>query len=73
MLGMILKKITDKMIYHSFRATGIANKINHSEDELFSSWRKMENEMPLIDNDLEKDYSFDNEEIKDEDEIKLLL
>ena len=30
------KKITDKMIYHSFRATGIANKLNHSEDELFS-------------------------------------
>ena len=47
------KKISDKMIYHNFRAIGIANKLNHSEDELFSLWRKMENEIPLIDNDFE--------------------
>lgn len=60
-------KIIDKMIYHSFRATGIANKLNHQEDKLFSSWRKMENKMPLIDNNLEKNYSLDNEEIKDGD------
>lgn len=63
------QKITDKMIYHSFMATGIANKLNHSEDELFTSWKKMENENPLINNDLENDYSFDKEEINDEDEI----
>ena len=57
------------MIYHSFRETGIANKLNHSEDELFTSWKKTENEMLLINNDLENDYSFDKEEINDEDEI----
>ena len=65
------QKITYKMIYHSFRATGIANKLNHSENELFTSWKKMENEMPLINNDLENDYSFDKEEIKDEDKDEI--
>ena len=29
----------------------------------------MENEKGIIDNDLENDYSIDNEEINDEDEI----
>lgn len=62
-------KITDKMVYNSFRATDIANNLNHSEDELFTSWKKMENEKAIIDNDLENDYSIDNEEINDEDEI----
>lgn len=57
------------MIYHSLRATGIANKLNYSEDELFTSWKKMENEMPLINNDLENDYLFDKDKINDEDEI----
>ena len=57
------------MIYNSFRVTGIANNLNHSEDKLFTSWKKMENENAIIDNDLENDYSIDNEEINDEDEI----
>ena len=35
------QKITDKMIYHSFRATWIANKLNHSEDELFKTLQKI--------------------------------
>jgi len=30
-------KITRDMVYNSFMATGIANKINHSEDYLFSA------------------------------------
>ena len=41
-------KITSIMIYNSFQATAIANKINHSEDYLFSSWKKMKNENPLL-------------------------
>ena len=48
-------KITDAMIYKRFRTNGIANNLNHSEDELFISWKKMENEKAIIDNDLEID------------------
>ena len=44
------------MIYNSFRYTGIVNSLNHSEDQLFSSWSRMKEEKPLIENDLEKDY-----------------
>ena len=64
-------KLIYKMIYHGFRATGIANKLNYSDDELFNSWRTIDNEIPLIDNDLEKDYSFDDEEIKYERENEI--
>jgi len=50
------KKITSDMIYNSFRYTGIANSLNHSEDHLFNSWSKMKEEKLLIENDLGKDY-----------------
>ena len=65
--------VTSEMIYNSFRYTGIANSLNHSDDHLFSSWRTMKDEKPLIENDLEKDYHFndnldDSKEILDEDE-----
>ena len=63
-----MNKITKDMIYNSFRATGIANKINHSEDHLFSAWKKMESENPLLEDDLENDYHINNEEINDEDD-----
>ena len=53
------------MIYKSFRVTGIGNKLDHSEDGLFSVWKKMEEEAPFIEDDLEIDYQF-TEEIGDE-------
>ena len=61
-------KISSIMIYNSFQATAIANKINHSEDYLFSSLKKMENKNPLLEDDLEKDYHVDTEKIYDEDD-----
>ena len=36
--------ITKQIIYKSFRVTGLDNKIDHSEDMLFNSWREMQNE-----------------------------
>ena len=42
------KIITSEMIYNSFRYTGIANSLNHSEDHLFNSWSRMKEEKPLI-------------------------
>ena len=60
-------KITKDMIYNSFRAAGITNKINHSEDHLFIPWKKMETENPLLEDDLENDYHVDTEGINDDD------
>ena len=37
--------------------TGIAKNSNHSKDNLFTAWEKMEEEQPIIENDLEVDYS----------------
>ena len=67
------KIITSEMIYNSFRYTGISNSLNYSEDHLFNSWIRMKEEKPLIENDLEIDYQFndnldDFKEILDEDE-----
>ena len=67
------KIITNEMIYNSFSYTGIANSHNHLGDNLFNSWSIMKEEKPLIENDLEKDYQFndnldDSKEILDEDE-----
>ena len=45
--------ITKDMIYNSFRCTGIANALNGSEDYLFTAWKKMSEENPLIKNDIE--------------------
>jgi hypothetical protein len=65
--------ITKEMVYNSFRVTGIANNINHSEDHIFASWRKMEEELPIIDNDLEESYQlsiddYNPNEIPDDDD-----
>ena len=32
--------ISKELIYKSFRVTGIANNLNHSEDNLFIAWKK---------------------------------
>ena len=61
------------MIYNIFRHIGFANSLNHSEDHLFNSWRRMKEEMPLIENDLVKDYQFNDnleysKDIMDKDE-----
>ena len=37
--------ITKDMIYNSFRCTGISNALNGKEDNLFSAWKKMEDEI----------------------------
>lgn len=51
--------ISEDMIYKSFRSTGLGNKLDHSEDNLFTSWKNMQTEVPLIDDDLEKDYKYE--------------
>ena len=66
------KKITNEMIYNSFRYSDISDFLNHSEDHLFSSWSRMKEEKLLIENNLEKDYQFndnidDSKDILDED------
>ena len=50
--------IIKEMIYKSFRVTGLVNKLDHSEDNLFTFWKNMQTEVPLIDDDLEKDYNY---------------
>jgi hypothetical protein len=61
--------INKDMIYNSFRETGIGNKLDRSEDNLFNVWPKMKNEIPLIETDLENDNtSQDNNEVLDEEE-----
>ena len=69
------KIITKEIIYKSFRATGIANNLNKSEDYLFTSWARMKEENPLIEDDLgnyfnlnEIDEGLENE-VLDEEEI----
>ena len=37
--------------------TCISKNINHSEDNLFTAWEKMEEEQPILENDLEVDNS----------------
>ena len=63
--------ITKEMVYKSFRVTGISNKLDRSEDDLFSAWKKMEEEAPLIEDDLEIYYKFSgeiDEEVLDDDD-----
>ena len=63
------KIITKEMVYKSFRATGIANKLDRSEDGLFKAWSKIKEEIPIIDNDLEESYEISiHNEVPDEDE-----
>ena len=42
------------MIYKSFRITGIANSLNGEEDYLFSAWAKMQEERPLVENNIDE-------------------
>ena len=46
--------ITKEMIYTSFRITGIANSLNGEEDYLFSSWVNMQEERPLVENNIDE-------------------
>ena len=48
--------ITNDMVYKSFRVTGIANKLDYTEDNLFKAWSQMEKEQPFINNDLEEEF-----------------
>ena len=61
--------ISKDIVYKSFRVTGIANKLDHSEDQLFKAWSQLEKEQPFINNDLEEDYNLnENNEISDDEE-----
>ncbi len=60
--------ISKELIYKSFRVTGIANNLNHSEDNLFTVWKAMEKEQPIRENDLEVDYSCCVNLVADEEE-----
>ena len=46
--------ITKEMIYKSFRITGIANNLNVEEDYLFSALAKMQEERPLVENNIDE-------------------
>ena len=43
--------ISKDMVYKSFKTTWLANKLDHNEDNLFSSWKNLQTEVPLIDDD----------------------
>jgi len=61
--------ISKDMIYKSFRETGLGNKLDRTEDNLFESWPRMKNEIPLIEADLEEDAPIQlNNEVSDEGE-----
>lgn len=65
--------IAQDIIYKSFLVTGIANRLDKSEDFLFTSWARMKDDNPLIENDLEKTFhlldeeGIENEVLDDED------
>ena len=63
------KIITKEIIYKSFRATGIAHKLDKSEDYLFTSWARMKEDNKLIENDLEKTFNLNAVEEGLENEI----
>ena len=61
--------ISNDMVYKSFKVTGLANKLDHSEDNLFKAQSQMEKEEPIINNDLEEEFKLnENNEISDSDE-----
>ena len=45
--------IKNEMIYKSYRCTVIANNLNRQEVGLFRIWNKMNEKVPLVENDLE--------------------
>ena len=62
------KIITQEMIYKSFRCTGIANNLNRTEDYFFTAWKHMQEEAPLIEDDI--DENINEQEISDEDDVE---
>ena len=61
--------ITNDIVYKSFRVTGIANKLDHSEDNIFKAWSQMKKKQPFINNDLKEEFKLnENNEISDSDE-----
>ena len=63
------KNITKEIIYKSFRATGIANKLDKIEDYVFTSCARMKEDNLLIENDLEKTFNLNAVEEGMENEI----
>ena len=48
---------------------GIANNLNHLEDGLLTVWKKMNEEVSLVENDLEADYdNLKEDEIMEDEE-----
>lgn len=61
--------ITKEMIYKSLLCTGIANNLNRLEDGLLTVWKKMDEKVPLVENDLEADYdNLKEDEIMEDEE-----
>ena len=61
--------ITKELVYNSFRTTGIANKLDRSDDGLYKAWSQIKEEIPIIDNNLEESYEIsNNNEVPDEEE-----
>lgn len=52
------KIISNKLVYKSFWTKGINNNLDSKEDYSFSSLKKMNNELPKIENNLDKDYEY---------------
>ena len=44
--------ISRELIYNSFRCMGIGNNLNGSEDHMFTAWKHIQEEKPVIDDDI---------------------
>ena len=62
------KKITQEMIYKSFRCTVIANNLSRNENYFFTARKHMQEEAPLIEDDI--DENINEQEISDEDDVE---
>ena len=58
--------ISKELIYESFRVIAISNN-------LFTAWKKMEDEQQIIENDLEVDYSYEENLVTEEEERPYLF
>ena len=56
------------MICKSFRYTDIADNLNRSEDYFFTAWKHMQEEAPLIEDDI--DENINELEISDKDDVE---
>ena len=48
--------LSKEIIWKCFKVTGLTNKFDYSESGLFKTWSNIEKEVPLIDEDLYRNY-----------------